>query len=134
MAMQTSQIDFNFTDVHDSRAGLVVHDSQSFNQYEFAPWPDEADPNRPTPSHLYKYRPLNDDTSRDRLRSILVGSRLYFPSRLDFNDPFDCLFPSFFNVNRRDLTLFIKQRLKGMGLRGGDAKAAAKRINSTPTT
>ena len=94
-----------------------------------SPKPDEADPKRPTPSHLYKYRSLNDDTSRGRLRSILVDGRRYFPSRLGFNDPFDCLCPSFFNVNRRDLLLFIRQRLKGMGMRGGDAKASAKKID-----
>jgi hypothetical protein len=89
----------------------------------------EADPKRPTPSRLYKYKPLTDGTSRERLRSSLVDSRIYFPSRLDFNDPYDCLVPSFFNVEPAEMRRFIRQRLMGMGLRSGDAKAAARMID-----
>ncbi len=80
---------------------------------------------------LYKYRPITDETSRNRLRSILVQNRIYFPSRLNFNDPFDCRVPSFLNVNLRDLRRFLSQRLKGMGLAKtrGDARAMARTIN-----
>lgn len=89
----------------------------------------EADPERPTPSRLYKYKPLTDETSRNRLRCILVDSHIYFPSRLDFNDPFDCLVPSFLNVNGRDLRRFLSQRLKRMGLVRRDARAMAGKVD-----
>ena len=40
---------------------------------------------------IYKYRPvdLNDATSIERLRDILVKSKLWLSSPEDFNDPFD---------------------------------------------
>src|SRR5687767_11518551 len=43
------------------------------------------------PRFLYKFRSLlpSDETSVDRLRDILVRSRLWFSSPADFNDPFD---------------------------------------------
>lgn len=67
------------------------------------------DPNRPTPSKLYKYRPLTDAT-REWLRTILVENQVFFSSRLDFNDPFDCRVPSFRNVNRKDMLEFLLKR------------------------
>jgi hypothetical protein len=78
---------------------------------------------------LYKYRPLTDETSRERLRSILANSSIYFPSRLNFNDPYDCLFPSFNNVKRKDLERYTRQRLKERGLTGAEAKAKARIID-----
>ncbi len=47
---------------------------------------------RPTPSRfIYKYRSIdpNLEESVDRVRDILVRSRLWLSSPLDFNDPFD---------------------------------------------
>lgn len=40
---------------------------------------------------IYKFRSLNpnDETAVDRIRDILVRSRLWLSSPLDFNDPFD---------------------------------------------
>jgi hypothetical protein len=38
------------------------------------------------PSFLYRYRPF----SPDRLKQIIIESRLYFTPPKDFNDPFDC--------------------------------------------
>jgi Protein of unknown function (DUF2971) len=93
-----------------------------------APLGPEIDPKRPTPSRLYKYRPLIDATSRERLERILVYSRLYFPSRLDFNDPFDCLVPSFVNVNRKEVLKLLERRFKKMRI-PGDANAAARSID-----
>lgn len=87
------------------------------------------DPKRPTPSRLYKYKPLNDEISRGRLRSILVDNRIYFASRLDFNDPFDCRIPSFFNVEPGELRKFMSRRLKSMGLPRGNARAAARKMD-----
>lgn len=37
------------------------------------------------PKYLYKYRPVDIHTIR-----LIVQSEAYFPSPLDFNDPFDC--------------------------------------------
>jgi hypothetical protein len=71
---------------------------------------DTADKKRPTPEKLYKYRSLVDELSRQRLRRILVDNRLYFPSRLEFNDPLDCLFPKF--VKGRAMDRFLSRRLK----------------------
>ena len=41
---------------------------------------------RTVPHHLYKYLP----DRLDRIGDILVHNRIYFPSPVDFNDPFDC--------------------------------------------
>jgi hypothetical protein len=46
-----------------------------------------------TPRKLYKYRSLTSDVDRDRVKDILLNNRLYFPTRLEFNDPFDCRIP-----------------------------------------
>ncbi|MEM7575895.1 MAG: DUF2971 domain-containing protein [Planctomycetota bacterium] len=47
-------------------------------------------PKVPGKTIVYKYRPLGDDTSRDRVRDILVNHRLYASSPLALNDPFEC--------------------------------------------
>ena len=39
-----------------------------------------------TPEHLYRYR-----TFHDREERTIVHDEVYFPSPLEFNDPFDCL-------------------------------------------
>jgi hypothetical protein len=46
---------------------------------------------------LYKYQscPENDRAKMDWVRQILVNHTLYFSSRKLFNDPFDCVVPSF---------------------------------------
>ncbi len=41
------------------------------------------------PTHLYKYRSLAGD-SAGYVKDILTNNRLYWPSPLQFNDPFDC--------------------------------------------
>jgi hypothetical protein len=41
------------------------------------------------PSVLYKYRSLSKD-SREFVRRIFTRNEVYFPSRTEFNDPFDC--------------------------------------------
>jgi len=45
------------------------------------------------PRHLYKYRSMQSARDRARVKDILLKHRLYFPTRLGFNDPFDCHVP-----------------------------------------
>lgn len=47
-----------------------------------------------TPKELYKFRSLANDTELSRLEEILVDNLIYWPSPVQFNDPFDC-FPSY---------------------------------------
>jgi Protein of unknown function (DUF2971) len=42
------------------------------------------------PTHLYKYRSLSGEKSRDRTRKEIVDTEVYFPCCKQFNDPFDC--------------------------------------------
>jgi hypothetical protein len=49
---------------------------------------------------LYKYFPCpeGDIKRMERVKQILVEHMLYFASRRDFNDPFDCTVPSFLQL------------------------------------
>jgi hypothetical protein len=49
---------------------------------------------------LYKYHacPENDQDRKEWVRQILVEHQLFFPSRRCFNDPFDCVVPSFLEI------------------------------------
>jgi hypothetical protein len=40
--------------------------------------------------YLYKYRSLGSDEQRNRARTTIVDSKLYFAQPREFNDPFDC--------------------------------------------
>ncbi|MFC0387262.1 DUF2971 domain-containing protein [Muricoccus vinaceus] len=40
------------------------------------------------PTHFFKYRSLGD--AKDRTRSIIADSKIWFSRPMDFNDPFDC--------------------------------------------
>jgi len=42
------------------------------------------------PSKLYKYRSMKTWRDRRKVKDILLRNRLYFATRLGFNDPFDC--------------------------------------------
>jgi hypothetical protein len=53
------------------------------------------------------------------MRDILVNHRIYFPNRLEFNDPFDCVMPSFSGINQRDLRQFLAGRLEEMRVAEG---------------
>jgi hypothetical protein len=74
------------------------------------------DPKRPTPSVLYKYRGFERDESKEQLRSILVDHKLFFSSRTKFNDPFDCLVPSFKDVPHPLIKRFIQRRSRELGI------------------
>ena len=45
---------------------------------------------------LYKYQafPASDPDKRAWVREIFIEHRLFFATRKDFNDPFDCVVPS----------------------------------------
>ena len=51
------------------------------------------------PNHFYKYRSL-DKASKAYTLDILLNNRLYWPSPLSFNDPFDCM-PCYVNEGSR---------------------------------
>jgi len=42
---------------------------------------------------LYKYRSMSTEREQEWVRDILLNNRLFFPTRLSFNDPFDCRIP-----------------------------------------
>jgi|SRR5581483_2775970 len=78
------------------------------------------------PDKLYKYRPLSMDARkeilRERLSDILLNDRLYFPTRLEFNDPFDCRIPISWDGLTMDemerKLLEVYRRKPPVGLRG----------------
>ncbi|MGH7815031.1 MAG: DUF2971 domain-containing protein [Candidatus Binataceae bacterium] len=73
------------------------------------------------PPQLFRYRPFDiptekclkcgeaaDSSGRDqRERVCFAETRLYAPSRTQFNDPFDCLALSFDHIPKADLEAFI---------------------------
>ena len=54
---------------------------------------DKPDESPPLPQKLYKFRAVETARERHRLRSILLKHKLYSPSPMSFNDPFDCRVP-----------------------------------------
>lgn len=67
---------------------------------------------KPGPSILYRYRALRDSATDDKyIRPIFVSHQLYFPSRLELNDPYECIVPDFATVPKRILEPFIRKRL-----------------------
>jgi len=73
------------------------------------------------PDKLYKYRSLSTDVERDRARDILLGNQLYFPTRLGFNDPFDCRISLSWAVNEDEMEkklLEVYERSPPKGLKG----------------
>lgn len=90
------------------------------------------DPKRPTPSRLYKYRGFDESAeSKERLRSIVVDHQLYFSTRANFNDPFDCLMPSFKDVFDASMKKYIRSRLRELGIAANrnQARGMSQRID-----
>src|SRR5262245_34620570 len=60
---------------------------------------------------LYKYQacPEDDRVRNEWVRQILVEHKLFFPSRLSFNDPFDCVVPSFQEIPGTILKRFVEE-------------------------
>jgi hypothetical protein len=64
-----------------------------------------------SPSILYRYRALRDaDADEKYLKPIFDKLELYFPSRLELNDPYECIVPDLASVPRRLLDPFIRKR------------------------
>ncbi len=63
---------------------------------------------------LYKYQPCpgNDDDRKEWVRQILVEHQLFFASRRCFNDPFDCVVPSFLEVPGTFLKRFVEESVE----------------------
>ncbi len=62
------------------------------------------------PSILYRYRPIRGTADDETyLKPIFVKHELYFPSRLELNDPFECIVPDFSGVPAWKLREFIKK-------------------------
>lgn len=81
---------------------------------------------------LYKFRSLAPE-SRDYTLDIIANSRAYFPSPLQFNDPFDC-FPPILLAGKTDDPEFVKElerdEAKMMAAAGiGPEEAAALRAS-----
>jgi hypothetical protein len=67
------------------------------------------------PAKLYRYRSLGGDSpiqrcKRERQEKVVFDGHLYFPSRIQFNDPFDCIAPSLEGIPRKCLEEFIDNR------------------------
>lgn len=60
---------------------------------------------------LYRYQscPENDHTKMNWVRQILVDQTIYFSSRKEFNDPFDCVVPSFQRISGTIIKRFSEE-------------------------
>ena len=60
---------------------------------------------------LYKYQacPGDDQEKMEWVRQILVEHQFFFASRKFFNDPFDCVVPSFLQIPGTILKRFVEE-------------------------
>lgn len=86
--------------------------------------------NTPHGQFLYKYRPLDLENveSQNRIRDIVVGSKLYLSSPLSFNDPFDLAGKVVFNGGVRALRKRVEKLVIEQGVKRKDRKAAVRRL------
>jgi hypothetical protein len=76
---------------------------------------------------LYKFRSAQNI---ERLREIIVDSRLYFSSPAAFNDPFDCL-PRFESTSTPDeRRKWFRERLLNRGISPSAVEAELRRLSS----
>src|SRR5277367_4059567 len=63
---------------------------------------------------LYRYQscPEDDKERQAWIKSLLVEHRLFFPGREKFNDPFDCVVPSFLDIPGTILKRFVEERVE----------------------
>lgn len=89
-------------------------------------------PTEDVPSKLFKYRSLATEQDRDRLRQIVVESKIYFPPAKFFNDPFD-LHPVFDLTAPRDVQRKDYERLskKYENLGRAERRKEARRVMKT---
>jgi hypothetical protein len=59
---------------------------------------------------LYKYQacPVDDQEKMGWVRQILVDHQFFFASRRSFNDPFDCVIPSFSQIPGTIVKRFVE--------------------------
>lgn len=89
-------------------------------------------PTEEVPQRFFKYRSLATEQDRQRVRQIVVGSKIYFPPAKFFNDPFD-LHPVFDltaprHVQRKDYERLSK---KYEGLGRAERRKEARRVMKT---
>jgi len=86
------------------------------------------------PRFLYKYRSIipTDKQSVDRLRDILVRSRLWFSSPEDFNDPFDTSIKTIVEGDPGDLRKKLDGIFKAQGMKWAARQREVARIMSRP--
>jgi hypothetical protein len=74
-------------------------------------------------NRFYRYRPLGfhvqkcptcdtevAPSERESQEKTVFEGKLYFPSRRQFNDPFDCIAPTLTHISRVDLDAFLERR------------------------
>lgn len=83
---------------------------------------------------LYKFRALfpADETSVDHMRDILVRSKLWTSSPLDFNDPFDMSAKFIAEGNVKEKRKRIRELLKDRGFRWKELEKQIPRIVAKP--
>ena len=59
---------------------------------------------------FYKYKTI-DEENIDRARRIFTHNELYFSSKNQFNDPFDCKFNFSFNANDQEINEYLHREL-----------------------
>ncbi len=57
-------------------------------------------------SYLYKYRAIDED-NLSRVSRIFTDSEVYFSSKDQFNDPFDCKFDYSFVANDKQIKNYL---------------------------
>jgi len=83
---------------------------------------------------LYKFRTLfpADESSVDRMRDILMRSKLWLSSPVDFNDPFDMSAKFIAGATIEEKRERIKELLKNQGLKWSEIQRELPRLVSKP--
>jgi hypothetical protein len=89
---------------------------------------------RMRPRFLYKFRTLDssDSTSVDRIRDVIVRSRFWLSSPLDFNDPFDTWAKVVFDGSIQEKRRRLDQVLKQHSLTWNNRQKQLRRTLSKP--
>jgi hypothetical protein len=83
----------------------------------------------PLTRFLYKYKSISEtDTSIDRLRDLLVRSRLWLSSPIDFNDPFDMSVKIVANATSEERLQRIKALMRERGLSLSERERTRRRV------
>jgi len=79
------------------------------------------------PAQLYRYASLSGERS-ERMRKLLVESKLFCISPSRFNDPLDCKIPHVLEGTKKQIRDYVRGVIKRQdpGLSSGDIKIAAK--------